>query len=41
VAGLVAEQGVKLGPEQPLEPASPPPQQGPWWRRVAEYREAA
>jgi glycerol-3-phosphate dehydrogenase len=38
VAGLVEAAGVALGPEQPLEPGSPPPSDGPWWRRVAEMR---
>ena len=43
VCGLVAEQGVELGPEAELSPA---PQddaagsKGPWWKRVAEYRGA-
>jgi glycerol-3-phosphate dehydrogenase len=35
---LVAELGIELGVERPLEPASPPRFQGPWWRRTAEYR---
>ena len=39
--GLVAEQGVQLGPEQPLEPAPASVSEEPWWKRVAEYREVA
>ncbi|MEK6278190.1 MAG: FAD-dependent oxidoreductase [Actinomycetota bacterium] len=38
VTGIVGELGVELGPEQPLEPAPAPAQDGPWWRRVAEHR---
>jgi glycerol-3-phosphate dehydrogenase len=34
---IVAELGVALGAEVPLEPG-PLPQNAPWWRRVAEYR---
>ena len=41
VCGLVAEQGVQLGPEQPLEPAPASVSEEPWWKRVAEYREVA
>jgi glycerol-3-phosphate dehydrogenase len=40
VTGLVEELGVSLGDERPLEPAPPPPCEGPWWRRTAEYRAA-
>ena len=40
VTGLVEELGVSLGDERPLEPAPPPPFEGPWWRRAAEYRAA-
>jgi glycerol-3-phosphate dehydrogenase len=40
VTGLVEELGVSLGDERPLEPAQPPPFEGPWWRRTAEYRAA-
>ena len=39
VCGLVSEQGVELGPEEPLKSAPPPPSEGLWWRRVAKYRE--
>jgi glycerol-3-phosphate dehydrogenase len=38
VTQIVAEAGVELGPEAPLEPGEPVAGQGPWWRRVAEYR---
>jgi Predicted dehydrogenase len=38
VTEIVAEQGVGLGPEAPLQAAQAPPSEGPWWRRVAEYR---
>jgi glycerol-3-phosphate dehydrogenase len=41
VTGIVAELGIELGPEAPLEPAPAPPTEGPWWRRVAEYRGAS
>jgi glycerol-3-phosphate dehydrogenase len=41
VTGIVGELGVELGPEAPLEPAPAPPSEGPWWRRVAEYRGAS
>jgi glycerol-3-phosphate dehydrogenase len=41
VCGLVAEQGVQLGPEHPLQATAPPRDEKPWWRRVAEYRGAA
>lgn len=41
VASLVAELGVPLAPERPLEPAPPPARPGPWWRRTAEHRAAA
>lgn len=41
VAGLVAGQGVRLGPDRPL-PAPPRQSQDdgaePWWRRAARYR---
>jgi glycerol-3-phosphate dehydrogenase len=41
VTGLVAEQGIELGPERPL-PAREVRAAGPWWRRTAErYAEAA
>jgi glycerol-3-phosphate dehydrogenase len=38
VAGLVAEAGIELGPEQALIPAPAPELSEPWWRRTAEYR---
>jgi glycerol-3-phosphate dehydrogenase len=37
VAELVAEQGIALGDCVPLEPGSPAPPVGPWWRRTAEH----
>jgi glycerol-3-phosphate dehydrogenase len=40
VTSLVAELGVELGPEQPLEPAPIQPHRLAWWRRTKEYREA-
>jgi glycerol-3-phosphate dehydrogenase len=40
VAAIVAELGVALGEPRPLEPGSPTPLDGPWWRRAAEYRAA-
>jgi glycerol-3-phosphate dehydrogenase len=33
---LVAELGIPVGPERPLEPGKPEPFAGPWWRRTAE-----
>jgi glycerol-3-phosphate dehydrogenase len=41
VVGIVGELGVGLGPEAPLEPGPAPASEGPWWRRVAEYRSRA
>jgi glycerol-3-phosphate dehydrogenase len=41
VTGIVAELGIELGAEAPLEPAPAPPSEGPWWRRVADYRGAS
>ena len=38
VVGILDEIGVELGPEAPLEKGPAPQSQGPWWRRVAEYR---
>lgn len=38
VTGIVAELGVELGPEAPLEAALSAPSETPWWRRTAEYR---
>jgi glycerol-3-phosphate dehydrogenase len=40
VCGIVEALGVRLGPEQPLEPGSIPPREGPWWGRTARYRSA-
>jgi glycerol-3-phosphate dehydrogenase len=41
VTGIVEEQGIELGPEQPLQAAPAPSSDRPWWRRVAEYRGAS
>jgi glycerol-3-phosphate dehydrogenase len=41
VTGIVAELGIELGPEAPLEAAPKPESDGPWWRRVADYRGAS
>jgi glycerol-3-phosphate dehydrogenase len=41
VSMLVAEQGVPLGPEQPLARAAEQRETGPWWRRSAEHRGVA
>jgi glycerol-3-phosphate dehydrogenase len=38
VTGIVAELGVELGPEAPLEAAPSAPSETPWWRRSAAYR---
>jgi glycerol-3-phosphate dehydrogenase len=38
VVGLLAEQGLALGPDRPLPPGPAPQRRGPWWRRTAEYR---
>jgi glycerol-3-phosphate dehydrogenase len=38
VTGIVAGLGIELGPESPLEHAPPAQTEGPWWRRVAQYR---
>jgi glycerol-3-phosphate dehydrogenase len=35
---LVAELGIPVGPERPIEPGEPEPFAGPWWRRTAEHR---
>jgi glycerol-3-phosphate dehydrogenase len=35
---LVAELGVAVGGERPLEPGKLEPVAGPWWRRTAEHR---
>jgi glycerol-3-phosphate dehydrogenase len=36
VVGLLAEQGLALGPDRPLSPGPAPEPAGPWWRRTAE-----
>jgi glycerol-3-phosphate dehydrogenase len=36
VCELVAGLGVRLGPEQPLEPGPAPAPAAPWWRRAAQ-----
>jgi glycerol-3-phosphate dehydrogenase len=38
LAGLVADQGVVLGPDRPLAPIAPPTGERAWWRRTALYR---
>jgi glycerol-3-phosphate dehydrogenase len=38
VAQLVADEGIPLGEPDPLEPGSPGPRRGSWWRRTAEHR---
>ncbi len=40
VCAIVADAGVRVGPERPLEPAAAPALAGPWWRRTAEHRAA-
>jgi glycerol-3-phosphate dehydrogenase len=37
VVGLLAEQGVALGPDRALPPGPAAPPAGPWWRRTAEH----
>src|SRR5918994_4227116 len=37
VCAIVQELGIELGPEQPLDPGTPPRRGGPWWRRTAEH----
>jgi glycerol-3-phosphate dehydrogenase len=37
VAEIVVEQGVSLGDPVALEPGSPEPLEGPWWRRTAAH----
>jgi glycerol-3-phosphate dehydrogenase len=37
VCRLLAELGVRLGDERPLEAGPAPPSNGPWWRRTAEH----
>jgi glycerol-3-phosphate dehydrogenase len=41
VVGLLAEQGLALGPDRPLAPGPAPEPAGPWWRRTAAHRAAA
>jgi glycerol-3-phosphate dehydrogenase len=38
VVGLLAEQGLELGPDRPLPPGPAPAPAGPWWQRTAEYK---
>jgi glycerol-3-phosphate dehydrogenase len=38
VAGLVAQQGIELGPDRPLAGRAPPAGDEPWWRRAALHR---
>jgi glycerol-3-phosphate dehydrogenase len=38
VCELVADLGMSLGPEQPLEAGPAVRTYGPWWRRTADYR---
>ena len=38
VVGLLAEQGLGLGPDRPLPPGAVSPLGTPWWRRTAEHR---
>jgi glycerol-3-phosphate dehydrogenase len=38
VVGLLAEQGLALGPVRPLPPGPAVEQRRPWWRRTAESR---
>jgi glycerol-3-phosphate dehydrogenase len=35
---LVADLGIPVGPERPLEPAQRVQVTGPWWRRTAQHR---
>jgi glycerol-3-phosphate dehydrogenase len=41
VAEIVAELGVKLGPERELQGGAPVKPDQPWWRRTAAYRAVA
>jgi glycerol-3-phosphate dehydrogenase len=41
VCELIAQLGVRMGAERPLEPGTPARQAGPWWRRAAEHRAIA
>jgi glycerol-3-phosphate dehydrogenase len=38
VTEIVGSLGIPLGPEQPLAPGRVPIDDGPWWRRAADYR---
>jgi glycerol-3-phosphate dehydrogenase len=40
VTQIVAELGVRLGDERPIEPAPAKPRELAWWRRTKEYRAA-
>jgi glycerol-3-phosphate dehydrogenase len=40
VVGLLAEQGLELGPDRSLPPGTAPAPAGPWWRRTAAHRAA-
>jgi glycerol-3-phosphate dehydrogenase len=40
VVDIAASLGIRLGPEQPLDAASPPAPAEPWWSRAAELRAA-
>jgi glycerol-3-phosphate dehydrogenase len=40
LCAIAGELGVRLGPERPLEPGTPPPYEGPWWQRTARRRAA-
>jgi glycerol-3-phosphate dehydrogenase len=41
VVGLLAQQGLELGPERPLSPGPVAEQSGPWWRRTAQRKASA
>jgi glycerol-3-phosphate dehydrogenase len=41
VAGLLAQQGIELGPDRALPPQPPRAADQPWWRRTARYRTRA
>jgi glycerol-3-phosphate dehydrogenase len=41
VAGLLAEQGMALGPDRPLAFSPAPAGDRPWWRRTADYHSAS
>jgi glycerol-3-phosphate dehydrogenase len=38
VVGLLAGQGLAVGPDRPLPPGPAPAPAGPWWRRTAEHK---